>query len=165
MKNTISNARDGRTLTAAASHERAVARMQRGAVTMYAGVGTLVVVLVGNVFGGAGVAHNVAVIGAGALAFAGLTMGASAAPHFMRFGRRFSVAALTCFGIAGIAGLIGVAELFESAFLDSTRLQTLGKWAVRAAGGFAVVGSVLLSLAQRRTQEHVKLADPWDDRA
>lgn len=155
----MGNARDSRPLTAAASHERAVVRMQRGAVAMYAGVGTLVVVLLGNVFGGAGVAHNAAVIGAGALAFAGLSIAATAAPHFMRFGRRFSVAALTCFGIAGILGLIGVAEIFESSVLDSTRLQTLGKWAVRAAAGFSVVGSVFLSLAQRRTQEHVSRGD------
>jgi hypothetical protein len=160
MSNMMDNAQVSRTLTASASHERAVVRMHRGAVTMYAGVGTLVVVLFGNVFGGAGVAHNAAVIGAGALAFAGLTMGATAAPHFMRFGRRFSLAALTCFGIAGIAGLIGVAEIFESFFLDSTRLQTLGKWAVRAAGGLAVAGSAFLTLAQRRTQEHVNLREP-----
>jgi hypothetical protein len=156
----LAHSRDSRTLTAAASHERAVVRMQRGAATMYGGVGTLAVVLLGNVFGGAGVAHNAAVIGAGALAFAGLAMGATAAPHFMRFGTRFSVAALTCFGIAGVAGLIGVAEILESTFFDTTRLQTLGKWAVRAAGGFAVAGSVLLSLAQRRTHEHVSLGDP-----
>lgn len=159
MSNAVDGSRDRRTLTATASHERAVARMQRGAVTMYAGVGALGVILLGNVFGGSGVAHSAAVVGAGALAFTGLAMGATAAPHFMRFGRRFSVAALTCFGIAGIAGLISVAEVFESSFLDSTLLQTLGKWAVRAAVGFAAVGSGLLKLAQRRTREHVSLGD------
>jgi hypothetical protein len=143
--------RDGRALTATASHERAVARMYRGAVALYAGVGSLAVVVLGNVFGGAGVAHKAAVVGAGSLMFAGLIMGATAAPHLMRFGRRFSVPALTCFAIAGVAGLIGVAEVFESFFLDSSALQAWGKWAVRAAGGSAILGGVLLKLSHRNS--------------
>jgi hypothetical protein len=123
--------------------------MYRGAMAFYVGVGSLVVVILGNVFGGAGVAHKAAVVGAGSVLFAGLLMGATAAPHLMRFGRRFAGPALASLAIAGIAGLFGVAEIFESFFLDSTALATWGKWAVRAAGGFAVLGGVLLRLAQR----------------
>jgi hypothetical protein len=149
MTNLTSTGSGGRTLTASASHERAVTRMHRGAVALYTGVGGMVVVILGNAFGGAGVAHKAAVTGAGALVFAGLLMGATAAPHLLRFGRRFAVPALASFAIAGIAGLIGVAEIFESFFLDSTALETWGKWGVRAAGGFAVLGGVLLKLAQR----------------
>jgi hypothetical protein len=149
MRNVVSDGRDAKALTATASHERAVVRMYRGAVALYVGVGSLAVVLLGNVFGGAGGAHKAAVVGAGSLMFAGLIMGAAAAPHLMRFGRRFAVPGLTCFAIAGIAGIIGVAEMFESFFLDSSALETWGKWAVRASGGFAVLGGVLLQLSQR----------------
>jgi hypothetical protein len=146
-------------LTAAASHERAVARMYRGAVALYTGVGSLMVVLLGNVLGGAGVAHKAAVVGAGALVFAGLVMGATAAPHLLRFGRRFAVPALVCFAVAGAAGLMGVAEVFESFFLDSTALETWGKWGVRAAGGFAVLGAGFMRLSQRQDPDRVNLRD------
>lgn len=159
MSNVVSTGRDSRALTATASHERAVARMYRGAAALYLGVGSLVVVLLGNVFGGAGVAHKAAVVGAGSLVFAGLIMGATAAPHLMRFGRRFAVPAVACFAVAGIAGLVGVAEVFESFFLDSDALETWGKWAVRAAGGLAVLGGVLLKLSQRSNPDRVKAGD------
>jgi hypothetical protein len=151
--------RDGRALTATVSHERAAVRMYRGAVALYAGVGSLAVIVLGNVFGGAGVAHKAAVVGAGSLMFAGLVIGATAAPHLMRFGRRFTVPALACFAIAGIAGLVGVAELFESFFLESSTLETWGKWAVRASGGFAVLGGVFLRLSHRNTPHRGTLAD------
>jgi formate-dependent nitrite reductase membrane component NrfD len=159
MRNLASTESGERALTASASHERAVVRMYRGAVALYAGVGGLVVVVLGNVFGGAGATHKAAVVGAGSLVFAGLLMGAMAAPHLMRFGRRFAVPALASFAIAGIAGLIGVAEIFESFFLDSTALETWGKWAVRAAGGFAVLGGVFLKLAQRSDPDRVTPRD------
>jgi hypothetical protein len=80
-------------MAATASHERAVVRMYRGAVALYAGIGSLAVIVLGNVFGGAGVAHKAAVVGAGSLMFAGLVIGATAAPHLMIFGRRFTVPA------------------------------------------------------------------------
>jgi hypothetical protein len=152
----VTAGRDGKALTATASHERAVVRMYRGAVALYTGVGSLVVVLLGNVLGGAGVAHKAAVVGAGALVFAGLVMGATAAPHLMRFGRRFTVPALICFAVAGIAGLIGVAEMFESSFLNSTALEAWGKWGVRAAGGFALLGAGFRQLSQRQDSHRVK---------
>ncbi|CAN5727496.1 hypothetical protein BH23GEM11_BH23GEM11_04450 [soil metagenome] len=155
MADTVSTGLDG-ALTATASRERAVVRMYRGAVAMYTGVGSLVVVLLGNVFGGAGVAHRAAVVAAGSLVFAGLVIGATAVPHLMRFGQRFAVPALGCFAVAGIAGLIGVAEVFESFFLNSTALETWGKWAIRAAGGFAVLGGVFLKLSQRSEPDRVK---------
>lgn len=155
----VSTESGGGALTAAASHERAVVRMYRGAVSLYAGVGSLVVVLLGNVFGGAGVAHKAAVVGAGSLVFAGLLMTATAAPHLVRFGRRFTVSALICFATAGIAGVIGVAEVFESFFLESTALETWGKWAVRAAGGFAVLGGAFLKLSQRSDSDRMKPRD------
>jgi hypothetical protein len=148
--------RDGKALTATASHERAVVRMHRGAVALYTGVGSLVVVLLGNVFGGAGVAHKAAVIGAGALIFGGLVLGATAAPHLMRFGRRYTVPAIMCFGAAGIAGLIGVAEMFESFFLNSHALEAWGKWSVRAAGGFAVLGGGFRHLSEREDSHRAK---------
>lgn len=160
MKDLASQEGGGRALTAAASHERAVSQMYRGAVTFYAGVGGLVVVILGNALGGAGVAHRIAVTGAGALVFTGLLMGALAAPHLMRFGRRFAVPALASFAIAGIAGLIGVAEIFESFFLGSAALETWGKWAVRTAGGFAVLGGVFLKLAQRSDPDRGMPGDP-----
>lgn len=123
--------------------------MYRGSVALYAGVGSLAVVLLGNVFGGAGAAHKVAVVAAGVVIFGGVLMMGTAAPHLVRFGRRFTVPAFVCFAIAGIAGLIGVAEVLESFFLGTTTLQLWGKWAVRAAAGFAVIGALLLQRSQR----------------
>jgi hypothetical protein len=123
--------------------------MYRGSVALYAGVGSLAMVLLGNVLGGTGTAHKVAVVGAGALVFGGLVMIGTAAPHLIRFGRRFTVPAFTCFAIAGIAGLIGVAEVMESFFLATTALETWGKWAVRVAAGFAILGAVFLQRSQR----------------
>jgi formate-dependent nitrite reductase membrane component NrfD len=123
--------------------------MYRGTVALYAGVGSLAVVLLGTVFGGAGTAHKAAVVGAGALIFGGLVMIGAAAPHLVRFGRRFTVPAFTCFVIAGIAGLIGVAEVIESFFLETAALEAWGKWAVRVAAGFAVLGALLLQRSQR----------------
>ncbi len=139
----------GKIFPTVASHQHAVTRMYRGSVALYAGVGSLAVVLLGNVFGGAGVAHKVAVVAAGAVIFGGVLMMGTAAPHLVRFGRRFTVPAFVCFAVAGIAGLIGVAEVLESFFLGTTALALWGKWAVRAAGGFAVLGAILLRQSQR----------------
>jgi hypothetical protein len=149
MHDVMTSGNAGKGLPTVASHQRAVARMYRGSVALYAGVGSLAMVLLGNVLGGTGTAHKVAVVGAGALVFGGLVMIGTAAPHLFRFGRRFTVPAFTCFAIAGIAGLIGVAEVMESFFLATTALETWGKWAVRVAAGFAILGAVFLQRSQR----------------
>ena len=153
MPDIVSTGRGGRVFPTVASHQHAVTRMYRGSVALYAGVGSLAVVLLGNVFGGAGLAHKVAVVTAGAVTFGGVLMMGTAAPHLVRFGRRFTVPAFACFAIAGIAGLIGVAEVLESFFLGTTALATVGKWAVRAAAGFAVLGAILLQRSPRNEQD------------
>jgi hypothetical protein len=87
MHDVMTSGNAGKGLPTVASHQRAVARMYRGSVALYAGVGSLAMVLLGNVLGGTGTAHKVAVVGAGALVFGGLVMIGTAAPHLIRFGR------------------------------------------------------------------------------
>lgn len=149
MPDIVRAERGGKVFPTIASHQHAVARMYRGSVALYAGVGSLAVVLLGNVFGGAGIAHKVAVVAAGAAIFGGVLMMGTAAPHLVRFGRRFTVPAFVCFALAGIAGLIGVAEVLESFFLGTTVLELWGKWAVRVAAALAVLGAILLQQSQR----------------
>lgn len=159
MKDLVRAGDAGTTLDPLASRARAVARVHKGVIAMYIGAGSLVVVVVGNVFGGSGVAHKTAVLAAGLVGWTGLLLVASATPHLARYGGRLGALSLASFAASGISGLVGVAEMFESFFLDSTILEPWGGWALAAAGAFAAMGAVLGKLARRK---HRHLAEAGD---
>lgn len=128
------------------SRERAVTRLTRGTAAIYAGGASLFAVLLADVFGLGGIGVQVAQVGSASLIWLGCILMISGVPHLVRFGTRRGILALSSFGAAGVIGLVAVAEMFESFFLDSTVLQGLDRWALAIAVVLVLFGGFLLSL-------------------
>lgn len=135
------------------SRERAVRRIYKGVMTGLAGMVTMAGLVVADLSGlGAVGLQRIAQFGGALLIWTGCIVVASATPHLMRVGGRASTLALASFAGMGLCGLVAVAEMFETYFLDSHVLQGYDRWGLLGAVAFALAGGMLMNVARRRAR-------------
>ena len=148
MHDTPSPKDEATQVDASESRGVAVQRLARGTTAVYGGAAGFAGGVIADLAGVGGAAVQVVQFGAALLIWLGCVMMATGVPHLMRFGTRRSVAALLSFAVAGVTGLVAVAEMFESFFLDSAVLAGLDEWALLSAVILVVLGGVLLNQAE-----------------